>query len=157
MITPRLALVCIRFILVTVAAFYGILKLFIDTDASPLLGVSSSVAVTLNTPISTNPTFARSALSLGILLSLSLVYLTIRSSIKEWKFYGHVAPYSSPGVLALMTLFSCMAVYYFVVAFVAGGMWFYSGTLALVAISLSVYEGRQYADFFQVKDNPLDH
>jgi hypothetical protein len=157
MITPRLALVFIRLILVTVAAFYGILKLFLDTDASPLLGVPTSVAVTLNTPISSNPTFARVALALGIMLSLSLVYLTIRSSIREWKFYGHVAPYSSPGVMALMTLFSCMAVYYFVVAVVAGAFWYYTGSLALIAITLSLYEGRQYADFTTVEKHPVDH
>jgi hypothetical protein len=146
MITQRLALVTVRLIVATVALVYGLLKLFIAPDASPLLGVPAAVAVTLNTPISTNPTFARIAISLGILISGALVTLTIREVLTQNKRFGHVAPYSSPSVIALTVLFSCMAVYYFVIAVISDAQWFYTGTLALIAVILAVYEGKQYAD-----------
>jgi hypothetical protein len=146
MVTQRLALVLIRILLALVAAVYGVLKLVIAPLASPLLGVPTSVAVELNTPISTNPTFARVAISVGILLAVSLAAVSIRGLIKEWRLYGHVAPFSSPTVISLMALFSCMTVYYFTVAVVAGAQWWYSGTLMATSIALGIYEGRQYAD-----------
>jgi hypothetical protein len=156
MITPRLAIIIARMLIVFVAAFYGVLK-FVVPDASPILGVPAEVAVTLNAPFYTNPVYARLVILTALAITVLLLVISATSMVRDYKAFGHVAPYSSPGAIALLSLFSCMSIYYFVVSIVAGGLWYFSGTVAAIAIVMSVYEGRQYAQFNAIKTDPLDH
>jgi hypothetical protein len=146
MINARFALVVVRLILTGVAAVYGVLKLTVAPDAAPLLGVPASLARELTLPYETNPTFARLVIVVSIIVALTIIAVTVRDWVKETKEYGHPAPFASPLVLALMTMFALFAVYYFVVAVVVGAFWFYSLTVASISVLLALYEGRQYSD-----------
>lgn len=155
MITTRLALVLIRMVLTLVALTYAVLKLFVEPRTTPLFGLPMDAAV--NLPIDTNPAFAISVILFSIAVSGTLLITTSHSIWTEFARYGHLAPFSSPLQIALLSIFACISTYYFVIAVLADGRWYYSATLAVVAVILAIYEGRQYADFNQVKVHPVDH
>lgn len=157
MITTRLALVMIRLVLALVALAYAVLKLFVETGATPLFGLTARDTQSAILPINTNPTFAATVIVLSVVVSGALLFFTSRGLVSDYRRFGYPAPFASPIEIVLTTLFACFSVYYFVIAILADGRWYYSGTLALIAVLLSIYEGRQYADFGKVKTHPVDH
>lgn len=151
MITARYAVVAVRFLLSILAVTLGSLKLFLATEAAPLLGVPASAAANLNIPSNTNPVFANVVIAIGTLLALALAVLTARDFIRQYRLVGHLAPYSSPIEILLTTFLACFTSYYFVIAVLADARWYFAGTITLILIIISLYEGRQYAEFGESK------
>jgi hypothetical protein len=155
MITTRLALLLIRVLLSTVALVYSLLKIAVAPDPTPLFGFPAASIDDSALPINTTPLFATFMLALTAIVALHVIIATSASLWSDFKRFGHPAPFSSPGQIALLTISSLISIYYFIVSVLVGGMWFYTLTLAALFSVLTVYEGRQYGDFNEIKDNPL--
>jgi hypothetical protein len=128
----------------SIGIFYGVLKL-VEPEASPLLFATKGSPEVLASPFYTNRAFAATVIIVSILLSTVVIALTVKQLRSDVSLYGQPAPFSSPTVISLMALFAMAGVYYFIINVVSGTPWFYSGTLAFIAVLLAVYEGRQYS------------
>jgi hypothetical protein len=128
----------------SIGIFYGVLKL-VEPEASPLIFAARSSPAVLNSPFYTNRPFAVTLIVISTILSASVITLTLKQLRSDIRLYGQPAPYSSPTVVLFMALFAMAGAYYFFINVVSGTPWFYSGTLAAIAILLAVYEGKQYS------------